>query len=201
MALTRQLAEIKNAVADQFAPDIADGNLVIRGGVFNCRPMRPQPHGLDHIAYSEHAWSNAWDLYYGDRPRRYVDQVVRWLRAEQRAKRLPVGSIITYGPTGSHVHIEGAPKRNPRPYVNVPPCADGVPEIPEGEDPIMITDIQENLNAANFTDYEGKPLVVDGKWGRRTASAHAAMVAAVNDTAGAQNHHHDGGPTGGPIYD
>jgi len=179
MALTPQLAEIKNAVAEHFADDISAGRLVIRGGVYNCRPMRPQPHGIDHIAYSEHAWENAWDLYYGDRPRRYVEAVVSWLKAEKRAGRLPVGSVIRYGPRGSHVHIEGSPKRNPRPYRNIPPCAGGVPQIPDGEDEIMITDMQKALNAAGFTDHQGKELAEDGKWGPRTASAHAKMVAAA----------------------
>ena len=198
MALTPQLAAIKSAVAEHFANDITAGRLVIRGGVFNCRPMRPQPRGLDHVAYSEHAWSNGWDLYYGDRPRRYVNRVVRWLKAEKRAGRLPVGSIITYGPRGSHVHIEGAPKRNPRPYTNIPPCTGGGQQ-PEGDDPIVIYDIQRNLNTAGFTDYNNRSLVVDGKWGKRTASAHAKMTAAAA-TVTTVNHSHDVvGKTGGPI--
>jgi len=114
---------IKAAVGRQFAADIAAGNLIITGGVTACRPMKPQPRGISHVAYSEHAWSNAWDLYYGDRPRKYVNAVARWLKAEKRAGRLPVGTILMYGPTSSHIHIEGSPKQNPRPYVNVPPCA------------------------------------------------------------------------------
>jgi len=114
---------IKAAVGRQFAADIAAGNLDITGGVTACRPMKPQPRGISHVAYSEHAWSNAWDLYYRGKPRKYVNAVVRWLRKEKAAGRLPVGSIITYGPRGSHVHIEGSPKQNPRPYRNVPPCA------------------------------------------------------------------------------
>jgi len=117
------IATIKNAVAARFADDITAGRLVIKGGVTNCRPMKPQPRGISWVAYSEHSWSNAWDLYYGDRPRKYVDQVVAWLKAEKAAGRLPVGSIIRYGANGSHVHIEGSPKRNPRPYKNIPPCA------------------------------------------------------------------------------
>jgi len=187
MALTPQLAQIKEAVAKEFASEIAAGNLVTRGGVFNCRPMRPQPHGITWVAYSEHSWSNAWDLYYGDRPRKYVDAVVRWLKREKRAGRLPVGSIITYGRRGSHVHIEGAPKRNPRPYKNIPPCAGGG-TAPIEEDPIVIADIQRNLNAANFRDYDGRVLKVDGKWGKRTASAHADMVMSAQRT-GPHTHH------------
>jgi len=121
-SMTPQLAQIKNAVARQFAPQIASGLLVIKGGVTSCRPMRPQPKSAKNVAYSEHSWSNAWDLYYGDRPRKYVNDVVRWIKAEGRAGRLPVG-FITYGPNGNHVHIEGKPKRNPKPWVNTPPCA------------------------------------------------------------------------------
>lgn len=113
---------IKAAVGRQFAADIAAGNLVIKGGVTACRPMRGKFVRPGRKKYSEHAWSNAWDLYYGDRPRKYVRAVVRWLKAERAAGRLPVGSILTYGPTGSHVHIEGDPKQNPRPYTNIPPC-------------------------------------------------------------------------------
>jgi len=121
MALTPQLQEIKDAVAEKYADEISSGDLKISGGVFNCRPMRPQPKTAKQIAYSEHSWSNAWDLYYGDRPRKYVDAVVRWLRLQRLLRRLPVGSIITYGPNGNHVHIEGKPKRNPKPWVNTPP--------------------------------------------------------------------------------
>ena len=118
-----QIQQIKAAVGRQFAAEIASGELVIKGGVTNCRPMKPQPSSATGIAYSEHAWSNAWDLYFGDRPKAVVRRVVSWLKAEKAAGRLPVGSIITYGSGGGHVHIEGAPKRNPKPWVNTPPCA------------------------------------------------------------------------------
>jgi len=118
-----RIRQIKDAVAREFAADIAAGNLVITGGVSACRPMRGKWVKPGRKKYSEHAWSNAWDLYYGDRPRKYVRAVVKWLKAEKKAGRLPVGTILTYGPTGSHVHIEGSPKQNPRPYRNVPPCA------------------------------------------------------------------------------
>jgi len=186
VALTPQLAQIKAAVAKEFASEIAAGNLVTRGGVFNCRPMRPQPHGITWIAYSEHAWSNAWDLYYGDRPRKYVDAVVRWLKREKRAGRLPVGSIIRYGRRGSHVHIEGAPKRNPRPFKNIPPCAGGAAtQLPNEENPEMIKDIQESLNDAEFTDYEGRALKLDGEWGPRTASAFDKMTVAAKSSQNA----------------
>jgi hypothetical protein len=118
-----QIQQIKTAVARQFASEIASGDLVTKGGVTSCRPMKPQPRGITHIAYSEHAWSNAWDLYFGGRSKAVVRRVVSWLKAEKAAGRLPVGSILTYGWSGSHVHIEGAPKRNPKPWVNTPPCA------------------------------------------------------------------------------
>ena len=118
-----QIQQIKAAVAQRFASEIAAGDLVIKGGVKSCRPMKPQPAGAKGVAYSEHAWSNAWDLYFGDRPKSVVRSVVSWLKAEWRAGRLPVGSILTYGWSGTHVHIEGNPKRNPRPWINTPPCA------------------------------------------------------------------------------
>jgi len=142
--LTPALAQIKEAVGRQFASEIAVGKLVIAGGVYNCRPMRPQPATATGPAYSEHAWANAWDLYYGDRPRRYVDKVIAWLKEEDAAGRLPVGSIITYGANGNHVHIEGAPKRNPRPWRNIPPCVDSKPTPPPtpGE-PAMLEQITD----------------------------------------------------------
>ena len=118
-----QIARMKAAVGVEFASDIQAGRLVIKGGVTSCRPMKPQPRGTKGVAYSEHAWSNAWDLYFGDRPVSVVRDVVAWLKAEKAAGRLPVGSILTYGWNANHVHIEGAPKRNPKPWVNVPPCA------------------------------------------------------------------------------
>ena len=201
MTLTSQLAQIKDAVARQFAGVIASGDLVIDGGVYNCRPMRPQPGGISHVAYSEHAWLNAWDLYYGTRPRKYVDAVVSWLKAEKAAGRLPVGSIITYGSGGGHVHIEGAPKRNPKPWINIPPCVTGQQQ-PDGEDPIMIEDIQKNLNVAGFRDYDERTLVQDGVWGPRTASAHAKMAEAASASRGgiSGDHYHEGGRTGRTVW-
>lgn len=48
---------------------------------------------------------------------------------------------------------------------------------------------QENLNAAGFTDYEGKALVVDGKYGARTQSAEAKRDAAAK-SGGTGSHKH-----------
>jgi len=160
MPVSAEIAQIKTAVARRFTSVIAAGNLNITGGVYNCRPMRPQPHNMPDgiLAYSEHSWGNAWDLYYGDRPRRYVDKVVAWLKEEDAAGRLPVGSIITYGPSGNHVHIEGAPKRNPRPYTSIPPCAEPSP-TPPPEAPDMLAQITDATWTA-FYDHghiDGKP--------------------------------------------
>ncbi len=44
-----------------------------------------------------------------------------------------------------------------------PPEEDDMSEYVKGQ--------QENLNASGFTDYEGKPLIVDGEYGPRTQSA------------------------------
>lgn len=145
--------------------------------------MRGKP-GLPD-AWSEHAWGNAWDIYHRkiehadgsvSWDHTYTDKVRDWLKAEQRAGRLPVASIIEYGANGTHIHITGMPRQNPRPYTSVPPCA-GSQTDPEDQQ--MIEDIQTNLNAGNFTDYDGLELIVDGVWGRRTASAHAKMVYAA----------------------
>jgi len=174
MTVTPQILQIKDAVRHKYLYELRSGELLTGGGVYSCRKMRGKP-GLPD-AWSEHSWGNAWDLYYGDRPRTIVDAVVAWLKRAKADGSLPVGSIIHYGMNGSHVHIEGAPKRNPRPYTNIPPCASGVTAPDPGKDPQMVTDIQKALNDAGIPDYEGKALVVDGKWGPRTASAYAKMV-------------------------
>ncbi len=57
-----------------------------------------------------------------------------------------------------------------------------IPELPDtGEEDMIefITDLQEDLNTAGFTDYEDKPLTVDGVYGKRTRSAHQKMILAA----------------------
>jgi hypothetical protein len=75
------------------------------------------------------------------------------------------------------------------------------PLPPPGTEPDMeewIKDEQENLNAAGFTDYEGKPLVVDGINGKRTKSARLKRdrAAARNPEPGPQGPKGDKGATG-----
>lgn len=59
-----------------------------------------------------------------------------------------------------------------------------IPEIPDLEEDDMafeqfVTDLQEDLNDAGFTDYEDKELTVDGVYGPRTRSAHFKMIMAA----------------------
>ncbi len=68
-----------------------------------------------------------------------------------------------------------------------------------------IRDRQESLNESGFTDYEGKPLVVDGVYGDRTRSAEAARDQAAAATregvpgpAGPQGEPGPPGPAGPP---
>lgn len=74
---------------------------------------------------------------------------------------------------------------------------------PDGGDEDMeqyVTAQQENLNAAGFTDFDDRPLVVDGVYGPRTQSAEAKRDAAAAESSqgGFQPHTHDLG-TGTPI--
>ena len=212
MALTPQLQEIKDAVATKYATEIAAGDLRIWGGVFSCRPMRPQPAAAEGIAYSEHAWSNAWDLYYGDRPRKYVNRVVRWLRLQKLLGRLPVGSIITYGANGNHVHIEGNPKRNPRPWTNTPPCAGG-PTEPDPDEVEMLKHITDQTWAQWYADghitgeadlmphyyYNSTTTTPDSDRWHAFNVAQRSMSRNSRETAPADDHTHEVGRTSGPV--
>ena len=172
MPQTAQIAHIKAAVNIRFAAAIAAGRLVTRGGVYNCRVMRPQPGGYPYDVWSEHSWGNAWDLYVRGH-RATIESVISWLRKEGAAGRLPVGTIL-YPGTKSPAPIEGAPKRNPRPYHNLPPCAPNTTYLEEGPFTMdTIKDIQGALRTSGFTDYDDEDLELDGEWGPRTASASA----------------------------
>ena len=48
----------------------------------------------------------------------------------------------------------------------------------------MVEDIQTNLNKGGFTDDDGKPLKIDGKWGAKTTQAHLKMVQAAGESGG-----------------
>ena len=67
---------------------------------------------------------------------------------------------------------------------------DGAPWIiTTGEDmEKVIKDIQQNLNAARFTDKDGNPLKEDGIWGLKTKQAHKAMCKAAAESGAAPKH-------------
>lgn len=110
------------------------------------------------------------------------------------------GSYSGYNDHLSHVHVS----------VNSKADSDGsawdlglggVITTPMEDDEMFeqyIKDRQEMLNANGFTDYEGKPLVVDGDYGGRTRSAEqkALKAAAQNPQPGPAGPRGHSGPIG-----
>lgn len=188
--MTPELARLLEDLREEFAADIARGD--IRSlGTFNCRRKNNTATG----PWSEHAWPNAVDVMLANNTRRKAvgDRVAAWAR-RYGAAEVFWQIALHY----DHVHITANPRRN---YDNrqVPPCAGGK-DVDEME---LIKNIQTMLNKAGARDYEGKSLVVDGIWGRRTESAfiNGLKQGGSGGVSRAEfdAHRHDEGSTGAPL--
>lgn len=153
-------------------------------GIYNRRKIA----GYD--AWSQHSWGNAVDISaprgmarpsYNDsssvlqaryRPQfEYLDAVYEYLqlrRSELRIRTILWRTRNHY----NHIHIDFYPRMG------------GTPPVlgPNEEDELFkeyITALQEDLNEVGFRDYEDKPLVVDGIWGKRTRAALKSVFAQV----------------------
>lgn len=113
----------------------------------------------------------------------------------------------------NHIHVQYEPRYSDR--YGTPPYSRDFrawwEAILAGEDynvaALEVEDLQEALNGAGCTDYEGKPLVVDGVYGRRTQSA---WIKGLSPAAGGvegdfvtkaifNDHRHAEGTTGKPL--
>jgi hypothetical protein len=152
--LSKALAELKA----HFAVEIANGD-IRHLGTYNCRRKNNTTDG----PWSEHAWPNAVDVMIRDFTGRKAlgDRIAAWMRARTDLWSEVFWQIFAHY---DHVHGTARPRRN---FDNkqIPPCATGDTDME------LITQIQTALNKAGAKDYEGKAIVVDGKWGPRTESA------------------------------
>lgn len=158
--ITPAVREIKLKTEQHFEAGFHAGTYVDLG-VYNRRPI------AGTSTWSQHAWGNAWDIGVKG-PKLMGDQLVDYLRTEDRAGRLSVGTILWQVKDHfDHVHVEGDPKKT------------GVPPIPGPEEDDMETTkgIQRVLNANGYKGKDGKALVVDGIWGANTEFALNLMVA------------------------
>ena len=160
--ITIPIARIKAAVENKWATQFANHTLT-NLGVYNRRKI------ANSNTWSQHAWGNAWDI--GVRSVTLGNQIVAYLRAEDRAGRLSVGTILWQVPDHyDHIHVEGAPKKT-----GTPP----LPTTDKDDDMELIKGIQRSLNAAGFKGANGKVLTVDGLYGANTEAAFLAMCKAA----------------------
>ena len=132
-------------------------------GYYNRRPIARSK------VWSQHAWGNAQDL---GGPVVTLDLAAAWLQANR--SRLNIRVLLWRVPDHyDHIHVDFNPKQI------------GTPPLPgeEDDDMEMVKGVQRSLNAAGWRGKNGKPLVVDGKWGENTEFAYARFVAETSDGA------------------
>ena len=161
--ITPQVTAIKAKVEATFSEQFVTGNLT-NLGVYNRRKI------ASSSLWSQHAWGNAWDIgITGNNSLSLGNAIVAYLRTEDAAGRLPVGTILWQVPDHyTHIHVEGSPKKTGTP-----------PLLTPGDDMEAIKGIQRSLNAAGFKGANGLPLTVDGLWGNNTETAFTAMSKAA----------------------
>ena len=145
-------------------------------GIYNRRPI------AGTSTWSQHSWGNAVDITTADwlelrelTPAHYalLDEVYEWIMANYAS--LAARYVLWRRPSHyNHIHIDFHPKGT-----GTPPVLGADSE--EAELKEYIAAVQRSLNAAGFTDYEGKVLTVDGVLGKRTESAIAKRDVAAAD--------------------
>jgi hypothetical protein len=156
---TPAIAAIRAEVLYRFNVDFAASKLR-DGGVYNRRRVfnRPPP-----APWSEHAWGNAWDV--GCTPEA-GDRLAAWARDEPSLVAQTLWRVAGHF---DHVHLTGAPRRNPDGQRTPPPTVE--------DDVETIKTLQRALNAAGWKGRDGKPLTVDGVLGPNTEHALVAALA------------------------
>lgn len=158
--ITPEMIRLDAAIEKEFAAEIAAG-AISNLGVYNCRRKNSNPNN----GWSEHSWGNAKDYRIKPDDGPAGDRLAAWARRHPELVSETFWKVRFHH---GHVHLTAAPRRNPD-NKQTPPCAGGIDK--DKKDMELIKAIQRNMNAAGFTDFEGKPLKVDGVIGKRTESA------------------------------
>jgi hypothetical protein len=127
---------------------------------------------------SNHSWGLAVDLNAPTNPQRrpLTTNMPPWMTALWRSYGFRWGGDYTSStPDPMHYEFMGTPAQA-REQTARARAALGVRDEEDVIVEAVVKGIQEELIAAGFRDHEGKVLVADGKWGRRTQAAFRNMT-------------------------